>query len=147
MWSMQFDHSGKSKRHYHVRNNKHLGISSLTGKDVLVFVKEQLCSGSFLECYHIPSIYNFSIVGSAMNNYILEFKESHLISRDERQCNKNILLTPFIYLTIKYGPLVYCVISLWLLVYKSCCKRTKLLQSNDVLMSTLLEETSILSIS
>lgn len=80
---------GKTKRHYKVRINEHLGMSIVTEKSLKFNAKDatairEHCHGG----NHNNSIDNFGIVGSARNDYYLRIKESLMIYRTGKTLNK-----------------------------------------------------------
>ena len=88
---------GKTRRHYGVRVNEHLGISLLTGKTytfnpnnknntaILNHINHTSCNGKHE---------NFRIIGSAKNDYQLCIKETLLIHKEKPKINTNERSTP-----------------------------------------------------
>ena len=91
---------GKSKRHFLVRVNEHLGISLRTGKNfkfnpnnknnsaILSHIQHELI------CKENSSIKNFSIVGNAISDAHLCIKESLLIQKESPQLNQSVQSVP-----------------------------------------------------
>ena len=73
---------GKTKRHYKVRAYEHLGLSILTDKPYK-YTKENATSvrKHIADSQHASHLHEFSIIGSANNDYHLRIKESLLISK------------------------------------------------------------------
>ena len=88
---------GKTRRHYGVRVNEHLGISLLTGNTytfnpnnknntaILNHINHTSCNGNHE---------NFRIIGSAKNDYQLCVKETLLIHKEKPKINTNERSTP-----------------------------------------------------
>jgi len=80
---------GKTKRHYKIRINEHLGLSYKTEK--LYKYVETTATSVRQHCHHTGhahSIDNFKIVGHARNNFLLMIKESILLYRTGDCLNK-----------------------------------------------------------
>ena len=84
---------GKTIRHLKVRASEHLGISHLTGKRVIQYTHTAI-GDHILSCDHAASLDNFKIVARDSSNYILEIKESLLISHDKPSLNKTVMSAP-----------------------------------------------------
>ena len=87
---------------------KHIGVSRLTRKKVKP-IKNSAVRCNLLHCNYLPSFDNFSILAHENKKFLLEIKESLLITRDKPLLNRNISFAPF-YLLIKY-PKYFCFIS------------------------------------
>ena len=73
---------GKTKRHYKVRLYEHLGLSIPTDKSLKYTKKNATAVRQHIEdCQHASHMYDFSIIGSATNDYHLKIKESLVISK------------------------------------------------------------------
>ena len=80
---------GKTKRHYKVRINEHLGMSTMTEKPLKYNSKDATAIREHcIDCNHNNSNDNFGIVGSARNDFYLRIKESLLIYRTGKTLNK-----------------------------------------------------------
>ena len=79
---------GKTKRHYIVRRNEHLGVSVLSGKslkynpDSATAIRKHINDDD-----HICNNDCFKIVGSATNDFHLRIKESLLITKEKPTLN------------------------------------------------------------
>ena len=79
----------KTKRHFKVRVCEHLGISPLTGKEVMIdnnkltAIQEHL-----LCCNYSPSYEDFSILTRESNDFKLKIMKSLLIACDKPCLNK-----------------------------------------------------------
>ena len=72
---------GKTKRHFIVRRHEHLGISISTNDKFSYNENSATAIRKHIhECQHECTANDFSIIGSAMNNYHLLLKESIVIS-------------------------------------------------------------------
>ena len=80
---------GKTKRHFRVRANEHLGISCLSGKP---FKYDGPNATAIREHCHVHShgngITDFKIVGSAKNDYFLRIKESLMLYKSDNTINR-----------------------------------------------------------
>ena len=75
-----------------VRIGKHIGISSLTNKQVKP--KNSSLADHLLFCNHPASYDAFSILTRENKTFLLELKESLLITRDKPSLNRKVTLTP-----------------------------------------------------
>ena len=73
---------GQTQRHFFVRASEHLGITPLTGKFVQTPKKSAIFDHMLLNG-HKTSFDNFSTLLKENNAFILQLKESLLISRDK----------------------------------------------------------------
>ena len=73
---------GKTKRHFKVRSYEHLGLSIFTDKPYK-YTKENATSvrKHIADFQHAPHMDEFSVIGSASNDYHLKIKESLLINK------------------------------------------------------------------
>ena len=91
---------GKSKRHFFVRVNEHLGISLKTGKEFTFNVKNKNNSTILShinqnhECKLNSTFENFNIIGNASTDGYLCIKESLLIQKLSPNLNQSIQSTP-----------------------------------------------------
>ena len=72
---------GKTKCHFMVRQQEHLGVSILTGNNLTY--NDQSASAVRKHCHqnnHESMVNDFKIIGSARNNFHLLLKESIIIS-------------------------------------------------------------------
>ena len=83
---------GECIRHLNVRIGEHIGISPLAKKKVKP--KGSAVSNHLLLCNHSPSFENISVITKENKKFLLEFKESLLIMRDEPSLNRNIRSAP-----------------------------------------------------
>ena len=83
---------GECVRHLNVRTGEPIGISSLTKKQV----KPKKCSVAdhLLFCNHSAPYDDFIIVTRENKKFLLELKESLLITRDKPSLNRNITAVP-----------------------------------------------------
>ena len=79
---------GECVRHLNVRIGEHIGISPLTRNKVKA--KGSAVSSRLLLCNHSPSFESFSILTKENKMFLLELKESLLITRDKSSVNRNI---------------------------------------------------------
>ena len=84
-------------RHLNVRIGEHIGISSLTRKQVKP--KNSSVANHLLLCNHSTSYDKFSILTRENKKFLLELKESLLIMRDKPSLNRNITSAPLYYST------------------------------------------------
>ena len=75
-------------RHLNVRIGEHIGISTLTRKQVKP--KNSSVADHLLLCNHSAYYDNFSILTRENKKFLLELKESLLIMRDKPSLNRNI---------------------------------------------------------
>ena len=85
---------GKTKHHFNVRADEHMGVSHLTNKR-LKNIKQSAISDHLLTCDCNISINDFTILTEDSNSINLLIKESVLISFDK----------PILYKTVKSFPL------------------------------------------
>ena len=78
-------------RHLNVRIREHIGISPLTRKKIKP--KGSTVSDHLLLYNHSPSFENFSVLTNENKTFLLELKESLLITRD-KPLNRNIRSAP-----------------------------------------------------
>ena len=83
---------GEYLRNLYVRIGEHIGISTLTKKQVKL--KNSSVADHLLFCNHSASYYDFSILTRENKNVLLELKESLLIMRDKPSLNRNITSAP-----------------------------------------------------
>ena len=83
---------GECMRHLNVRISKHIGISSLTRKQVKP--KNSSVVDHLLLCKHSVSYDDFSILTHKNKKFLPELKESLLIMRDKPSLNRNITSAP-----------------------------------------------------
>ena len=76
-------------RHLKVRSGKHIGISPFTFRKVKPS-KESAIRDHLLNCNNIPSFDEFTILAYGHHIYILDIKQSLLITSDRPVLNKNI---------------------------------------------------------
>ena len=74
-------------RHLDVRIGDYIGISSLTKKKVKP--KGSAVSDHLLLCNHPSSFENLSVLTKENRKFVLELKESLLITRDKPSSNRN----------------------------------------------------------
>ena len=79
-------------RHLNVRIGEHIGISSLTRKQVKP--KNSSAANHLLLCNHSASYDDFSILTCENKRFLLELKESLLIMTDKPSLSKNITSAP-----------------------------------------------------
>ena len=79
-------------RHMNVRIAEHIGISSLTRKQVKS--KNSSVADHLLFCNHSASYDDFSILTRENKKFLLEFKETLLIMRDKPSLSRNITSVP-----------------------------------------------------
>ena len=84
---------GQIQRHFFVRASEHPGITPLTGKFVKTPKKAAIFDHMLLYG-HKASFDNFSILLKENNAFMLQLKESLLISRDKPILNRNIYSFP-----------------------------------------------------
>ena len=82
----------KRMRHMNVRIGEHIGISSLTRKQVKP--KNSSVADHLLFCNHSASYDDFSILTRENKKFLLEFKETLLIMRDKPSLSRNITSVP-----------------------------------------------------
>ena len=86
---------GKTKRHFEVRTNEHLGISSVTGKPYTYNPNTATAVRKHLhQCGYHASINDFKIIGSARVDKLLYIKEGLLIRHDRPILNRNVQSSP-----------------------------------------------------
>ena len=83
---------GECVRHLNVRIGEHIGIPSLTRKKVKP--KGSAVSDHLLLWNHSPSFENFNVLIKENKKFLLELKESLLITRDKPSLNRNIRSAP-----------------------------------------------------
>ena len=83
---------GECMRHLNVRIGEHIGISSLTRKQVKP--KNSSAANHLLLCNHSASYDDFSILTCENKRFLLELKESLLIMTDKPSLSKNITSAP-----------------------------------------------------
>ena len=79
---------GKTKRHYIVRKNEHLGVSTVSGKQLKY--NPQQCTAvrkHINDDNHQCDDDSFKIVGAASNDFHLRIKESLLILKEKPNLN------------------------------------------------------------
>ena len=79
-------------RLHNVRIGEYIGISSLTKKKVKP--KGSAVSDHLLLCNHSPSSESFSLLTKENKKFVLELKESLLITRDKPSLNRIIKSAP-----------------------------------------------------
>ena len=84
---------GESISHLDIRSGEHIGVSPLTGKKVKP-VNKSAVRDHLLHCNYLPSFDNFSILAHENKKFLLEIKESLLITRDKTSLNRNISSAP-----------------------------------------------------
>ena len=82
-------YQSQTERHFFVRASEHLGITSLTGKFIKSPKKPAGFDHMFLDSHKV-SFDNFLISLKESNSFILQLKESLLVSRGKPIFNKNI---------------------------------------------------------
>ena len=83
---------GQTIRHLNVRAAEHIGVSALTGKNIVPH--RSAISDHLLFCDQVrPSFENFSIIATGSSEFELELKESLLIHRDKPTLNRTITST------------------------------------------------------
>ena len=83
---------GECMRHLNVRTGEHIGISSLTRKQVKP--KNSSVVDHLLHCNHSASHDDFSILTREKKKFLLELKESLLIMRDEPSLTRSTTSVP-----------------------------------------------------
>ena len=83
---------GEYVRHLNVRIGEHIGISPLIKKKVKPM--GSAVNDYFLLCNHFPSFQIFSVLTKKNKKFLLELKESLLITRDKPSLNRNTRSLP-----------------------------------------------------